>query len=242
MSLTLNIYHTVFTWSAAGGAPFRQCTVPVQHSTRGNNPRDHSSIQPAGNTRFPDPGNAWRKWGDGATYPSSPEKAELLGFGELLENEVQLQPQRLLQLLRHDSLHRIPGSDTSRQEQQAKCRGRRSAKTASLSQQHPSPGKLEHTWAKPFFGLKTGLWGIASPRCPRLTDMGPKAVRGIKILDGVGPMYAIVYPDRVRKRVQGAGLAATVATPQSELRLAAPSAEAEAGAGLETAGELVSPR
>ena len=173
MSLTLNIYHTVFTWSAAGGAPFRQCTVPVQHSTRGNNPRDHSSIQPAGNTRFPDPGNAWRKWGDGATYPSSPEKAELLGFGELLENEVQLQPQRLLQLLRHDSLHRIPGSDTSRQEQQAKCRGRRSAKTASLSQQHPSPGKLEHTWAKPFFGQKsvrlqrisTGIGGIGSPRC-----------------------------------------------------------------------------
>ena len=36
--------------------------------------------------------------------------------------------------------------------------------------------------------------------------------------------------------MQGAGLAATVATPQSELRLAAPSAEA----GPETAGELVS--
>ena len=36
--------------------------------------------------------------------------------------------------------------------------------------------------------------------------------------------------------MQGAGLAATVATPQSELRLAAPSAEG----GPETAGELVS--
>merc|ERR1711972_1117383 len=67
-------------------------------------------------------------------------------------------------------------------------------------------GKLEHTWAKPFFGqisvrlqrISMKLGGIFSPRCARGPGVGPGAGGGPKIeflsWGGGGPMYAIVYP------------------------------------------------